>query len=66
MKREPVYMSDDYFLEKIYLPTKKMKGQKGFVYREVKHTEDGFEVKEYDNLPDWYIRHKKIEMILDV
>jgi len=65
MTRETIYMSQDYFLEKIYIPTKKMKGQKPFVYREVRHTGEDFEVKEYDTLPDWYVRELKLQMILD-
>lgn len=66
MTRETIYMSQDYFLEKIYIPTKKMKGQKPFVYREVRYIgKDDFEVKEHDTLPDWYVRELKLQMILD-
>lgn len=65
MRREPVYMNETYFLEKIYLPTKKMRGQKNFVYREVRYFGKDFEVKEYDELPDWYVRELKLQMILN-
>lgn len=65
MRREPIYMNENYFLEKIYLPTKKMKGQKQFVYREVRYIGKDFEVKEYYELPDWYVRELKLQMILD-
>ena len=65
MKREPIYMSETYFLEKVYIPTKKMKGQKGFVYREVRYIGEDFEVKEYDTFPDWYVRELKLQMILN-
>ena len=59
-------MNETYFLEKVYIPTKKMKGQKSFVYREVRYIgKDDFEVKEYDTLPDWYVRELKLQMILD-
>jgi len=65
MRREAVYMSESYFLEKIYLPTKKMKCQKQFVYREVRYTGKDFEVKEYNELPDWYVRELKLQIILN-
>lgn len=51
-------MSQTYFLERIYLPTKT-------VYREVRYVGEDFEVKEYDTLPDWYVRELKLQMILD-
>jgi len=65
MRREPVFMNGEYFLEKVYIPTKKMKGQKGFVYREVSYVGGELSVKEYDTLPDWYVRELKLEMILN-
>lgn len=65
MRREPIYMSETYFLEKIYIPTKKMRGQRDFVYREVSYKGKDFEVKEYNELPDWYVRELKLQMILD-
>lgn len=51
-------MSQTYFLERIYLPTKT-------VYREVRYDNDYLEVKEYDTLPDWYVRELKLQMILN-
>jgi hypothetical protein len=65
MTRETIYMSQDYFLEKIYIPTKKMKGQKPFVYREVRYMGKDFEVKEYDTLPEWYVRELKLDILLN-
>jgi hypothetical protein len=65
MTRETIYMSQDYFLEKIYIPTKKMKGQKPFVYREVSYKGKDFEVREYDELPDWYVRELKLDILLN-
>ena len=65
MRREPIYMSETYFLEKVYIPTKKMRGQKEFVYREVSYKNAELSVKEYDTLPDWYVRELKLEMILN-
>jgi hypothetical protein len=61
MKKEKIYMSETYFLEKIYIPTKK----KGFVYREVSYKGEELSVKEHDTLPDWYVRELKLQMILD-
>lgn len=58
-------MSQDYFLERIYIPTKKMKGQKPFVYREVRYMGKDFEVKEYDELPEWYVRELKLDILLN-
>lgn len=58
-------MSETYFLEKVYIPTKKMKGQKGFVYREVSYKDAELSVKEYNELPDWYVRELKLQMILN-
>ena len=58
-------MSETYFLEKVYIPTKKMRGQKGFVYREVSYKGEELSVKEYNELPDWYVRELKLQMILN-
>lgn len=65
MTRETIYMSENYFLEKVYIPTKKVRGQKPFVYREVRYIGKDFEVKEYNELPDWYVRELKLQIILD-
>jgi hypothetical protein len=64
MTRETIYMSQDYFLERIYIPTKK-KGQKPFVYREVRYMGKDFEVREYNELPEWYVRELKLDILLN-
>jgi hypothetical protein len=68
MKRVPVYMDEHIYLERIQLPYLKDKnkiGQPRWFWRQVTNINDELEVKETNNEPDWYIRHKKLNNILD-
>ncbi len=63
MKREPVYMDEHIYLEKIELPVAKGITKK-WVWRQVTNINGELEVKETNNEPEWYIRHKKLNDIL--
>jgi hypothetical protein len=68
MKRVPVYMDEHIYLEMIQLPHLKDKnkiGQPRWVWRQVTNINDELEVKETNNEPEWYARHKKLNNILD-
>ena len=63
MKREPIYMDEHIYLEKIQLPIAKGETKK-WVWRQVTNINGELEVKETNNEPDWYVRHKKLNDLL--
>ena len=65
MKREPVYMDEYIYLEKIQLPSLlKFDDQPRWVWRQVTNINGELEVKETKNEPEWYTRHKKLNDLL--
>ena len=63
MRKETLFKSNEIHLEKIYLPFKL--GQ-SFVYREIiTKQKDELIVKEYNEMPQWYIRQLKLKILLD-
>lgn len=68
MKRQPIYMDEHIYLEKMQIPTLKDRtkiGQPRWIWRQVTNINGELEVIETNDEPEWYVRHRKLNNLLE-